>query len=865
MKKPWMLKPVCTLALAFILVSGNVSAISIISGQTAASESPHASIVQENVTKRKENEKHFLCEDGSYIAATYPYPVHEQSSSGDWVEVDNTLTWENGRISNRNTAFRTTFAPKANPDTVLASTALANSSPGAPTKQEENRLVQINSGTNTLSWSLTGISLVPVQINEKTMLNPSSPPPSASTESLDKSQNSTGPVPLFTLKEHSLSSVSSAQIEPSQAMAPSSQKDAISDYEKTVVEKAVSSVLYPDALGSGVDLQYTVASYRIKEDIILRQRSCFRGYTMHVDADGLTAVKTEDNRIEFLDEYGQVIFTVHTPYMYDDAQEESTSIAVTLEQEGDDCTITFVPNQAWLTAPERVYPVTIDPETSSQYQSSISDTYVHEGDGNCCNGITPSTYNRLYIGNKGGQLHRAYLKINDLPTIPAGSYINSSTLFVQCYAGTSTSKPFSLNKVTSTWWDASTLSWDPQPASVDIEYNVERDPGSNKITFSNLRDTIAGMYNGNIENGGFMIHYTDETQQDYNSIYSYENINTSGHPYLWVSYRERQNYSDGYYYIRNKNSGQYLDVPNWGESETNLEQFGFNGGTNQRWIVQPQSNGLYVIKPEYNTNLALDVRYGVNENDIPIWVYDYNDTAAQQWYIIPNADGSCRILSRVSNGMRGLAVYWASQEWGAAIIHYTYTEGENSNDDWYLEPADSIAELTVFSLPNGGHSWLTIKNNLGTNIMVGVFSVAPEKEISIGTFGNQSGHNGIWYNIESWYADSASYNGRVSLSQNINYDQLSTINDYIENHDTWSLYNNCSNFAANVWNSVSDSNLKFSFWPTPSALSNEIKNKDGYETNRKFQKAESEDIGYKNNSSSFYSAGSSSLSGSSSS
>lgn len=290
-----------------------------------------------------------------------------------------------------------------------------------------------------------------------------------------------------------------------------------------------------------------------------------------------------------------------------------------------------------------------------------------------------------------------------------------------------------------------------------------------------------------------------------------------------MQYRAPANIANGTYYIRNKNSGLYLDVPNWGGSQTNLKQYDFNGGTNQRWVIQRQSNGLYVLKPSHNTNLAIDVYNALDQDNVNIWAFTANNSAAQEWYIIPNGDGSCRILSRCSNGWRALVVQSASSSVGANIIQHTYTAGGNTNDDWYLESADRIAELTVYSLPQGGHAWITIKNRLGTDIQVGTFSVSPGQEISLGTFGNQFEHLGIWYNIESLNADHPNYIGRVSLSQFINFNQLATINTYIQNNDSWSVYNNCSNFAAGVWNAVSDDDVKFSVWPMPSVLADEIK------------------------------------------
>ena len=149
-----------------------------------------------------------------------------------------------------------------------------------------------------------------------------------------------------------------------------------------ILKKAVSSILYENAMGNGIDVRYTVAPYSVKEDIILREKTVFHSYTMHVDANGLTAVKTEDNRVEFRNAENQMVFTLKTPYMYDAADAISGDIEVAVVQEGEDCTITYTPDSAWLNDEARVYPVTIDPESTSRYHA-VSDTYVHEGDGSC--------------------------------------------------------------------------------------------------------------------------------------------------------------------------------------------------------------------------------------------------------------------------------------------------------------------------------------------------------------------------------------------------------------------------------------------------------------------------------------------------
>ena len=71
-----------------------------------------------------------------------------------------------------------------------------------------------------------------------------------------------------------------------------------------------------------------------------------------------------------------------------------------------------------------------------------------------------------------------------------------------------------------------------------------------------------------------------------------------------------------------------------------------------------------------------------------------------------------------------------------------------------------------------------------------------------------SQHTGIWYNLESYFANNASaYGNRVSLSMSVTQSNIDTINDIISKNDKWSLTNNCSSFAVKVWNSVSSKTL----------------------------------------------------------
>lgn len=88
-----------------------------------------------------------------------------------------------------------------------------------------------------------------------------------------------------------------------------------------------------------------------------------------------------------------------------------------------------------------------------------------------------------------------------------------------------------------------------------------------------------------------------------------------------------------YYYIRNVSTGRYLDVQGGAisVSGTNVGNYSFNGGSNQKWLAVRNSDGSYTFKPSYDTNFALDV-YGTNV-DI-WWIGSYPDD--QSFYLERN-------------------------------------------------------------------------------------------------------------------------------------------------------------------------------------------------------------------------------------
>lgn len=170
--------------------------------------------------------------------------------------------------------------------------------------------------------------------------------------------------------------------------------------------------------------------------------------------------------------------------------------------------------------------------------------------------------------------------------------------------------------------------------------------------------------------------------------------------------------------------------------------------------------------------------------------------------------------------------------------------------------AATVGTLTIFSSNDGGssswdtsgHAFIAFKNTSSSSVTVGGLNVGSGHEITFGTWGNKNQHTGIWYNLESYFANNSSaYGNRVSLSMSVTQSNINTINNIISNNDTWSLTNNCSSFAVKVWNSVSSTSLSAGLPNTPTSLMSSIKSKSGYQTGRSI--GNTTPIGYVSNGS----------------
>ena len=140
------------------------------------------------------------------------------------------------------------------------------------------------------------------------------------------------------------------------------------------------------------------------------------------------------------------------------------------------------------------------------------------------------------------------------------------------------------------------------------------------------------------------------------------------------------------YYLREKSSGNYMDVRNgFTEMRTLVQLFGFNGTSSQQWRVVLDADGYAHLEPQNAPGMRLDLKGASTEDGAAIQIYPDNGASAQRWKFVKNTDGSFQIQSKVSN-TKCITNATKSTTWGEALKSMTVS-ATSGGQSWYLEEA----------------------------------------------------------------------------------------------------------------------------------------------------------------------------------
>lgn len=469
-------------------------------------------------------------------------------------------------------------------------------------------------------------------------------------------------------------------------------------------------IIYPNVFGTNTKIEYINTENGLKENIILEKYTGQNRFDFTFRSETHVPILTENGTnilVANKNDPSQAEYKFLSLYAYDsydpvkdsapsdtDFRHMNESLYYELTDEGNGVyTITVVVPKDYLTHPEIVYPVTIDPSLTPHVSNNgnAHDTFV--------DAATPSEQNNgdldyIRFGKVSGYKNFGYHRFTSLPSLPKGAYVTSAYLKFTFRSGQTTPAANSkiqmrVRQITGNTWYESSITWNTKPSTtsstlVDISYN-----GSYLDYFdANITNIVKAWYS-NSPNYGIDFTYSNEDYNDHNSVVSSEG-EAHRAPVLSVNYTMygvTSGISSGQtYYIKNVYSGKYLDAEQ--SLNNNVIQYTYHGNSNQQWRVVYQSNGLYKFYNHYsfysNGKYCLDLA-GLSNNNIDL--YNNVDGDYVLFNILPNGDGTYRIQNYWPKGNAVLTVSDSSSP--SNVYNSTWTG--SSKQKWVFETRASKA------------------------------------------------------------------------------------------------------------------------------------------------------------------------------
>ena len=372
-------------ALAEVIGAGEAEEPALSSNTVIATEPAEpATIVGEAEELREETVKHFRLSDGTYIAAQYTEPVHYRTSDGEWADIDNTLTLQIAEDAEMYTAQM-----------------------GSVTKRfaknlSDDRLFEISYGGYSVGMSV---------MRPRGELTPST-----GNAELSEPVESMEQVSIAASVANPTAEASFIGLEPEEMTSPA---------------KLSSGVTY-SSVYNDTDIVYENSGYNIKESIVVKKPQTSYAYAFRIDAKNLSAEMNDAGDVEFKNAEGETVFVIPAPYMVDGNGEQSNAAHYELMEKGGDLLLGLIADEEWMNAPERAYPVSIDPSIYLHYKSS--DLHVVCIRKNSPNSTDADLEGNVYCGRVGTGVHQMAIQVETLPAVPKNCVIVNAQMMV-AYAG----------------------------------------------------------------------------------------------------------------------------------------------------------------------------------------------------------------------------------------------------------------------------------------------------------------------------------------------------------------------------------------------------------------------------------------------
>lgn len=192
----------------------------------------------------------------------------------------------------------------------------------------------------------------------------------------------------------------------------------LAEKDKIQPQKIRSSVAFDNVM-DGVSLLYQNYGYNVKESIIIEKPQEQYAYSFVLNLQGLTPTLEADGSVLLRGADGEPVYEIPAPYLADaDGATSLEDAAYKLERISGGYLLTVEADPEWMNAPERAYPVTLDPTILLHNKGNVLTTYVRYA---APNSVAPNAADQYcgYIEDRSYGSCDIYMKLN-LPEIPNG-------------------------------------------------------------------------------------------------------------------------------------------------------------------------------------------------------------------------------------------------------------------------------------------------------------------------------------------------------------------------------------------------------------------------------------------------------------
>ena len=481
--------------------------------------------------------------------------------------------------------------------------------------------------------------------------------------------------------------------------------------------KEESSVSYYGVFGEHTVLRYTPLLNGVKEDIVLYEYTGLSSFGFDLTTDKLWISDKED-RFVFVNENGEPAIEFGDVFAYDaSGKTVKGSLLVERTEEGKNYSVTVTVPEKFLTDPETVYPVTVDPTVhESNDGSAIQDSSVYlmipdtnYGSVEFTNigytGIGPSN---TAVWLKGLDEHSIYrtLDAEEIVSVTLKYKTKNQTdpAFVNLYR---------ISENVS--WTESTVTYN-NVGTYDTADNEGEVVYSGTCTEFDITSFAKGWKNCSYNNTMRVIFVNSS---DYPLLIkqfdSSECAVPNNRPCVVFTYQLKNRLEEGVYYIRNRHIDKYLQPTN-GSSliGTGMELNAFSGYSIQKWVVFSLGNGFYTIK-NVSSGYVLSVPSGAYSTyDVQLTQTADTQADGQLWRIYMTSYCGFAIKPKSACGPgdgtgwsdRTMSVADGNDGNGALVTQRPYVYNNSYKDEWYLVPTD---------VPGTGDLPIT-NRQLGTNV-----------------------------------------------------------------------------------------------------------------------------------------------------